>query len=190
MSDEQPRAEWIFPEEKKSNAGRVWLIIGLSIAALIIVAVVLFFIIPRGTTPDPEPSASPTATPSPSASETTEPEPSPTPVTTPPPVPDPDLDTFAAEVQPRLDDATRGLDLVANNLDVGAQIVESLQQDAEILSGAAAPSSIADVWSTAVADYASKLSALHAAIDDGSEPQAALDAARSSLSALRGVVGL
>ena len=42
MSDEQqPRPEWIFPEEKKSNKGRIWLIVGLSALALAIIGVLV-----------------------------------------------------------------------------------------------------------------------------------------------------
>lgn len=58
MSDEQqPRAEWIFPEQKKSNKGRIWLIVGLAVLAVAIVATLLFFFLPRGGEPgaDTEP---------------------------------------------------------------------------------------------------------------------------------------
>lgn len=194
MSDEQqPRAEWIFPEEKRSNAGRIWLIVGLTVAALVIVGIVLFFLIPRDATPAPGASSTPSptstsASPSPSPSETADPEP--TPITTPPPAPNPDLATFTAQVEPRLDDGVRGLDLVEGNLDVGAQIVDSLQQDAAILSGAAAPSAIADEWSSAVAAHTSKLDELRTALDNGSDPQSPLNASRTALNELRAVVGL
>ncbi len=113
-----------------------------------------------------------------------------TPSTSPPPAPDPDLATFTARVQPRLDDAVRGLDLVRDNMDAGAQIVDSLQQDAAVLSGTAAPSSLSDDWSAAVTDYAEKLNDLRVAFDGGSDPEGALNASRASLSDLRAVAGL
>lgn len=192
MSDEHPRAEWIFPEEKKRNAGRIWLIVGLAIAALVAVATVLFFLIPRDA-PAPTVSGTPSptvtsASSSPSPSETAGPDP--TPITTPPPAPNPDLATFTTQVEPRLDDGVRGLDLVENNRDVGVQIVDSLQQDAAILSGTAAPSAIAEQWSAAVTAYASTLEELRADFDGGSDPQASLDASRASLNELRAVAGL
>lgn len=192
MSDEpQPEAVWYFPE-KKSNKGRIWLIVGLVVAAIVIVAVVLFFLIPRGADPQPtsSPSSSSSPTPSPTESTAPKPDPSMTPITTPPPVPEPDLDTFTAEVKPRLDDATRGLDLVADNREVGAQIVETLQQDAEILASAAAPQSIVSDWSDAVVAYANTLNELRSVLDAGSDPQSALDTSRASLSELRALAGL
>ncbi|WP_300267295.1 hypothetical protein [Microbacterium sp.] len=194
MSDEpQPEAVWYFPE-KKSNKGRIWLIVGLVVAAIVIVAVVLFFLIPRGADPQPtsSPSSSASPTPSPSPSDSTDPAPDPsmTPITTPPPVPEPDLETFTAEVKPRLDDAVRGLDLVADNREVGAQIVETLQQDAEILASAAAPQSIASDWSDAVVSYANTLNELRSVLDAGSDPRNALDTSRASLGELRALAGL
>ena len=197
MSDEQqPRAEWIFPEQKKKHPGRVWLIVGLAVAAVIIVGVLLFFLIPRDQTPapatseSPSPSATSSPTPSASPSDTTEPEPSITPNPSPQPDSDPDLETFTAEVQPRLDDAVRGLDLVQDNQDVGAQIVDSLQQDAEILSGSAAPNALTDDWNAALADYTGALNGLRDALDDGSDPQGAIDESRASLNTLRELVGI
>jgi len=204
--DQQPRAEWIFPEEKKSNTGRIWLIVILSVVAVAIVAALLFFFLPRadGTpdaTPSPTPTASrtasPTATPTPTPTATASPTPSPspsedsepTPPASPPP-PDPDLETFTAQVQGPLDDGLRGLDLVQGNMDVGGQIVDSLQQDAQKLAGAAAPSSLADGWSAAVADYTARLGELRAALDSGADAQPALDASRASLGSLRSLVGL
>lgn len=191
MSDEQqPRAEWVFPEQKKKHPGRVWLIVGLAAAAVIIVGVLLFFLIPRDEAPAPGASESPSSSATPSATPSTSPDPSITPNASPPPVSDPDLETFTAEVQPRLDDATQGLDLVQDNLDVGAEIVDSLQQDAEILSGSAAPSALTDDWNAALSDYTAALNSLRDAFDDGSDPQGAIDASRTSLNALRDLVGI
>lgn len=188
MSDEQPRAEWIFPEQKKSNKGRIWLIVTLSIVAVAIVAVLLFLFVPRqdGT---PGATATSTSTPSPSSSGTAEPEP--TPITTPPPVPEPDLDTFAGQVQPWLDDAATGLSMLAGMSGQEAvQVIESLQGDAGRLSGQAAPGSISSKWYEAVSDYANRLSELRSAIDGGGATQGALDSATAALQAMRELVGL
>jgi hypothetical protein len=201
MSDEQqPRAEWIFLERKKDHKGRVWLIAGLSALALVIVGVLIFFVVSWGGGPAPsasgEPSPSVTARPEPSATPSTPessnptPEPSMAPITTPPPAPDPDRETFIAQVKPRLDDALRGLDLVANNPDVGAQIVDSLQQDADVLAGTAVPSAIRDAWSGSVSDYATALNDLRASLDSGSDAQGHLEASRASLMSLRDLAGL
>ncbi|CAH0133946.1 hypothetical protein [Microbacterium sp. Bi121] len=194
MSDGQPRAEWIFPEEKKSNKGRIWLIVGLSVLALAIVGTLLFFLLPRDgePTPSPSPSASSSATASPSPTSAPTPTSTPTsePVPTQPPAADPDMDTFVGKVQPRLDDGVRGLQLVQDNMDLGAQIVDSLQNDAAVLSDTPAPSSLAADWSDAVSQYASRLGDLRAAYDNGSDPQAPLDAASAALQKVRALVGL
>lgn len=199
MSDEQqPRPEWIFPEEKKSNKGRIWLIVGLSVLALAIVGTLLFFLLSRGGEPAPtaSPSASattsptPTSTPSPTATATSAPTPTTEPAPTQPPAPDPDLDTFRGQVQPRLDDATRGLQLVKDNMDLGAQIVDSLQNDAAALSDTPAPGSISDKWSEAVGEYASALADLRAAYDDDADPRVPLDAVAAALQSVRAIVGL
>ncbi|WP_194422101.1 hypothetical protein [Microbacterium abyssi] len=194
MSDgEQPRPEWIFPEEKKSNKGRNWIIVGLSVLALAIIGVLLFFLLPHDREPAPtvSPSASattpaPTSTPIPTPTATA----TSTPAPTQPPVPNPDLESFAGQVQPRLDDAVRGLELVTQNMDLGAQIVDSLQNDAAALSDTAAPSSIASDWTDAVSKYASTLGELRAAYDDGTDPQASLDAAGAALQQVRTLVGI
>jgi cytoskeletal protein RodZ len=192
MSDEQqPRAEWIFPAEKKRNRGRMWLIIGIVIAGLIIAAVVAFFLIVRGgaATPTARPTTTDSSVPTPPSS-TTPTETSPTdPAPTPPPAPSPDIETFTAQVQPRLDDAVRGLQLVRDNLDLGAQIVDSLQNDAATLSDTPAPESVAAEWTDAVAQYMTRLNELRSAYDDGSDPQAPLSAAEAALTRVRAVVG-
>ncbi|MDQ0645062.1 hypothetical protein [Microbacterium murale] len=198
MSDEQqPRAEWIFPEEKKSNKGRVWLIVGLSVLAVAVVGALLFFFLPRGSDPAPTPSptATKTATPTPSPTPTPTvmptPEPTAPPETTPPPVPDPDLATFAAQVQPRLDDAVTGLSIAAGSSgEEAAQVVDSLQQDAGRLSDAAAPSSISSTWYESVGQYSARLGELRGAIESGSDTQGAMDAAAAALQELRTLVGL
>lgn len=193
MSDEQGRPEWVFAEQKKrTDKGQIWLIVGLVVFALLLIGALLFFLIPRDDEPGSAPAPTETAesTQSPPSTSSPSAEPTEGAQTDPPPVPEPDLETFKAQVQPRLDDATRGLDLVAQNLDLGAQIVESLQNDANILSDTPAPSSIAEGWSTAVAEYASKLAEVRATYDDGSDPQPALDAASTALQEVRALVGL
>lgn len=196
MSDEQqPRAEWIFPEEKKSNKGRIWLIVGLSILAVAIVAALLFFLLPRpgaseptlspSTTTSPPPARTPTATPTP-----TEPAPSEPPAVQ-PPVPDPDIASFAAQVQPRLDDAATGLTFLAESSGQDAlQIVSELQGDAARLSDAAAPNAIASSWYSAVGDYAARLGDLRSAIEGGSDAAAATAATTAALQELRALVGI
>lgn len=192
MSDEhQPEAVWVFPEKK--NNGRIWLIVILAIAAVAIVGVLLFFFLPRDSEPDPTPSptgsASVTPSPTPTASSTD----APTEETEPtqPPVPDPDMPTFVEQVQPRLDDAATGLGFVADmNGQEAVQVVDTLQQDAERLSDAAAPSSIASEWYPAVGQYSARLGELRSMVEGGSGTQNTLDAATAALNELRELVGL
>ena len=191
MSDErQSEAVWVFPE-KKRNKVRIWLIIGLSTLALVIVSVVLFFILPRNGAPELSPSpSSASATPSPTPTSSPLPTPTPEPIQTQPPLPNPDVDTFVGQVQPLLDDAVRGLQLVKENMDLGAQIVDSLQKDAEVLSDTPTPSSISEDWSDAVVQYAAKLRDLRAAYESGSATPESLDASNEALQNVRSVVGL
>ncbi|MGN7859958.1 hypothetical protein ACTJI8_05210 [Microbacterium sp. 22303] len=197
MSEQKPEAVWIFPEEPKKRGGRIALIIGLIVAVLIVAAVVVLFLIPRGDgtpAPTPSPTTSKTATPTPTASPTptTPPTDLPTaPATSPPPVPDPSVDQFRAQVQPRLDDASTGLDLVQNQSgDMAVQIVDSLQNDAQNLAGQPAPASIATQWGEAVNAYAARLQSLRSAYAGGSDPSGPLVDARAALGQLRSLVGL
>ncbi|GAB6857069.1 hypothetical protein [Microbacterium xylanilyticum] len=197
MSEQKPEAVWIFPEEPKRRGGRIALIIGLVVAALIAAAVVVLFLIPHGDgapapTPTPSASASTSATPTVSPRPTTTPTALPTtPATTPPPVPDPSVDQFRTQVQPRLDDASRGLGIAQGQSgDTAVQVIDSLQTDAQYLAGQAPPSSIASAWGQAVNTYATKLQALRAAYAGGTDASAALADARSALEGLRGLVGL
>ncbi|NJI30007.1 hypothetical protein HBI98_22895, partial [Aeromonas veronii] len=100
--DPQPELRWAPMDPPPRNRGRVWLIVGLVVAALVVVGVLLFFLLPRDGATDPESSASPSpsasTSPSPSPTMTTtaspeEPEPSMTPITTPPPPADPEVAT-------------------------------------------------------------------------------------------------
>lgn len=201
--DQQPRAEWVFPEEKKSSKGRVWLIVGLSVLALAIVAALLFLFLPRtdsapGATPSATPSTtasapSPSATPTPTESvpATAEPDPEQTPITTPPPASDPDMETFVGQVQPWLDDASTGLSLVAGMSGQEAvQVVDSLQGDAGRLSGMVAPASISSEWYSAGGDYSARLGELRSTVESGGATQGAIENATAALQKVRGLVGL
>lgn len=202
MTDEpQPDLRWAPLEPKPRNRGRVWLIVGLVVAALVIVGVLLFFLLPRGESPTPgasgspspsaSPSASPSMTPSPTQTDapqpTTEPEPSMTPITTPPPIADPSVDAFRGQIQGPLDDALTGLEILGETSGQDAiSVVESLQADAQRLSETAAPSSIEAAWGERLAVYAQSLTELRA------DPAAAgaIDRARGAANDLRAVVGL
>lgn len=201
MSGQKPEAVWVFPDEPKKRGGRIALIIGLVVAALVVAGVVALFLIPRGDgtpTPTASPSASRTATPTPtpthapSPTATTLPSDLPTaPATTPPPVPDPSVDAFRGQVQPRLDDASTGLELVQSQSgDAAVQVVDSLQNDAQNLAGQPAPSAIATQWGEAVNAYAAKLQSLRSAYSGGSDPSGAHDDAKAALAQLRSLVGL
>ncbi|MGL3149852.1 hypothetical protein ACSS7Z_05770 [Microbacterium sp. A82] len=213
MSNEhQPEAVWVFPEEKKSNKGAVWLIVILSILAVTIVGLLLFFLLPPAgdTEPTPSPSASgsasatptPTRTPTPTATPTLSPSATPTPVPSPstvptdapnptePPAPNQDHDAFAAAVAPRLNDASTGLGVIAEGDPDAAGIVGNLQQDAGRLSDTAAPSDIEGAWADAVTQYSARLAELRAAYDNGTDPQQAVDAASAALQNVRAVAGI
>jgi hypothetical protein len=203
MEEPQPELRWAPLPPQPKRAGRVWLIVGLSVAALVIVGLVLFFLLPRGESPTPSesasstPSASATATPSatpaptPTSTATTAPEPEPTPVLTQPPATDPTIEVFRGQVSGWLNDAPRGLDIIAGASGQDAlPVVDTLQQDAQRLSDAQAPSSIASPWQDGVADYAQRLIQLRTAITNDSGVPAAVDAARKSANGLRSLVGL
>lgn len=174
-----------------SNRGRIGLIIGLMVVLVVIVVVFLFLLLPRATAPTPgatstaTPSSTPTSIPTPTPTP-----PSPSPVASPPPPSEPDLVLFRDRMTPLLDDAATGLGFVAESgtpEDVAA-IVEQLQIDAQRMSEAIPPSSLAVSWPEAVSAYGSRLDALRAA-GAGSESAAALEAARERLEDLRNLLG-
>nr|WP_201469369.1 hypothetical protein [Microbacterium hydrocarbonoxydans] len=214
MTDEQqPELRWAPLPPKPSNRGRIWLIVGLTVAALVVAAVLLLFLLPRGDaaepgaseSPSPSPSASasptatasatPSSTPSPSETPTTAPTPTPeptmTPITTPPPPADPSVGVFRDTVQGWLDDALTGLDIVSGT---GGQeavdVVDTLQNDAQRLSEAAPPASIESDWHAAVATYAQALSELRSAVAAGGDSAGAVSSAESAADGVRSLVGL
>lgn len=199
MDEQQPELRWAPLPPPPKRTGRTWLIIGLVVAALAIAGAVLFFLLPRGSSPAPTESASPTptasptesATPSPSGTPSPSAEPEPEPITTAPPVGDPSADVFRDKVSGWLDTAPRGLDIIAGaSGQDGLPVVDTLQDDAQRLSDARPPSSIQQEWSDGVNAYAQQLSALRSAIEDSSGVSAAVDAARASAQSLRSLVGL
>ncbi|MEV4735661.1 MULTISPECIES: hypothetical protein [unclassified Microbacterium] len=191
MSDEQqPDVRWAPMEPKPRNRGRVWLIVGLVVAALVIVGVVLFFLLPRGD----ESAPGATATPTPSATATpgdpTD-EPTTPPVTTAPEPVDPSVEAFRGQVEAWLSDGARGLDIVANSTGEDAlSSVSILQEDAERLNGVLPPSSIADAWRDGVSTYSQNLVDVRSAVSAGTDASEALDAARSTLQSLATLVEL
>lgn len=195
MDEQQPELRWAPLPPAPKRTGRIWLIIGLSVAALAIVGVLLFLFLPRGDSPDPGASPSPSPSSSPSASPTTTPSASPepieTPIVTPPPPTDPTVEVFRGNVSGWLNSAPRGLDIVVNNPGPDAlPVVDSLQQDAQRLSDAQPPSSIADGWRDGVSTYSQRLTELQSALENESGVPAAIDAARTAVQSLRTLVGL
>lgn len=212
MTDEQqPELRWAPLPPKPSNRGRIWLIVGLTVAALVVAAVLLLFLLPRGDAAEPgasgSPSPSPSATASPTASATATPSPSPspsetetaaptpdptmTPITTPPPPADPSVGVFRDSVQGWLDDALTGLDIVSGTSGQDAvDVVDTLQNDAQRLSESAPPASIESDWHAAVAAYAQALSDLRSAAEAGGDSSGAASSALSAAEGVRSVVGL
>ena len=173
----------------------MWLIVGLSVAALAIVGILLFFLLPRDGGPEPVGSTSPSPTATPSETPTATPAPTttpePTPITTAPPIGDPTIEVFRDKVSGWLNSADRGLDIVAGASGQDAlPVVDSLQEDAQRLGDALPPSSIQDSWRSGVETYAQRLTALRAAVEDGSGASAAIDSARAAAADLRSLVGL
>ncbi|OIJ33277.1 hypothetical protein [Microbacterium sp. LCT-H2] len=195
MDEPQPEVRWAPLPPAPKRTGRVWLIVGLSVAALAIVGILLFFLLPRDGGPEPvgSTSPSPTATPSetPTATPTPTTTPEPTSITTAPPIGDPTIEVFRDKVSGWLNSADRGLDIVAGASGQDAlPVVDSLQEDAQRLGDALPPSSIQDSWRSGVETYAQRLTALRAAVEDGSGASAAIDSARAAAADLRSLVGL
>ncbi|MFE6734186.1 hypothetical protein [Microbacterium sp. NPDC057650] len=198
MESHEPEYVGSFPPEQKRHPGRVWLIIGLSVAAVAIAVVLFLLFLPR-TAPSPDSTDTPTPTPTASASPTvtstpTPTTPAPTPTTppqTPPPVGDPSLEVFRDKVRPVITDADTGLRMLSGMSGQDAvQVVDQLRQDAERLSDSVAPSSIAAEWQTKSAAYLNALSRLQDAYANGTSTDAALTSATSAKQSLKQLVGL
>ncbi len=190
MSEPTPELRWAPVEPKPKNTGRVWLIIGIVVAALAIVGALLFFLLPRGEEPAPGASGSPRPTASESPSATSSPSQEPTPQVTPPAPVDPTVDVFREQVGGWLSDAPRGLDIISEaNGDDALAVVDSLEQDARRLSDAQPPTSIEQKWRAGVTVYSERLSELRAAILAESETAGAVDAARTAVQELQRLVG-
>ncbi|MGW8484249.1 hypothetical protein ACWGJP_14045 [Microbacterium sp. NPDC055903] len=197
MSDErQPEAVWYFPPQKNKR-WKVWLLVGLGVVAVALVLMFLLVVLPGSFRPEPTGTATPSPSPSASVTATPTPTVSPTPTSTPtapptaPPVTDPSMDAFAAQVRPVLDDAVTGLGYAAEDGgESGANDVMLLQQDAERLSDAVAPSSIAGDWSEGVQTYLDALNTLQSAYRSGNGVSGAESTAQDALQSLRGLVGL
>ncbi|CAH0129910.1 hypothetical protein [Microbacterium foliorum] len=205
MTDEQqPDIRWAPMEPAPSNRGRIALIVGLVVAALVVVGVLLFFLLPRGEAPtpgasgSPSPSASPTAsasataTPVPTTEPTTTPDPDPTvPVTEPPTAPDPSLGAFRDSVRTWLDDSLTGLDIVGETSgQESLSVLNTLQADAQRLAESAAPGSIATEWSDGVAAYQQALTDLRSSAASGTPASDVLTRARQAAEDLRTLVEL
>lgn len=197
MTDEQqPELRWAPIEPKPRNSRRMWLIIGLVVAALVVAGVVLSFVLNQNGNPDaegtaspsPSTSATPTSTPAVSATPTDEPT---APVVSEPPAADPDLGAFRDQVSVWLESAPTGLDIVSGSSGQDAlQVIDTLQEDAQRLSDAQPPSSILEQWHSGVGAYADSLTALRTAVSNGAGIQEALEIARADVQNLNGIVGL
>lgn len=185
---EQPDVRWAPMEPKPRRAGRIWLIIGLSVAALVIVAVVLFFLLPRGNDAAPRPEGTPTT------EQTAAPEgadPSGTPVATPPPVTEPTDEVFRGQVQEWLESSSTGLEIVSETSGTEAlSVLDSLQADAQRLAELTPPSSVQPRWGDTLTDYATHLADLRSATMAGEDTSSLVTEAEDSLRVLRDIVGL
>lgn len=204
MSEPQPEYVWAFPDEKPKR-GRVWLIVALSVVAVVIAAAVFWLFIrpsfsgaaetPSPTmsasssaTPSPTPPLTPTATPAPTPSASSRPTSAPT-VPAPPPPAAPGITDFRQNVSPVLGDAQRGLQIAGeSDPQEAAQNVGFLQEDAGRLAELIAPSSIAARWNSSLDDYARALQTLRTAYDRGDSADSELSAATRALAALNHVI--
>ncbi|MFE6995294.1 hypothetical protein ACFVAE_05000 [Microbacterium sp. NPDC057659] len=203
MTQQEPEYVWSFPPEQKRHPGRVWLIIGLSFAAVAVAVALFLLFLPRSApvaqpTDTPSPTTSPTSTetptatptPTPTPTSTTAPTPSAPPATSPPPA-DPSLAVFRDKVRPVLTDADTGLRMLGSmNGQDAVQVVDQLRQDAERLSDMVAPSSIASAWRTRTDAYLGALSQLQKAYADGASTDAPMKSALSAEKSLKQLVGL
>lgn len=196
MADQpEPELRWAPREPAPKRRGRGVLITALVVAVVAIVVAFALFVLPM-LMPTPAETSSPSPSATPSTSSTPQPSPSATPEPTevqqtPPPVVDPDLDTFRGQVQTWLDDATTGLEFLADaTTDDARNIIGPMMADAQRLSEVASPSSLTQDWEAKVATYSARLDALESSINGGADRSAAISDARSALVELRSLVGL
>lgn len=203
MTEPQPEYVWAFPPDERPNRRRLWLIVGLAVAAVAIAAALFFLFFRPGSpvaepTPSPSssPTSSPTATSSPTPTATASPTPAasasaePTAAPEPPAPVDPDLETFRGKVGPILSDADRGLSIAAESDSVeAAQTIDLLVQDAGRLADSVPPDSIAGRWFSAVDAYAGNLQALRSAYERGESGDRESDAARDALDRVNELIG-
>lgn len=201
MNEQQPDVQWVFPPEK-NRAGRVWLIVGLVAAVLLIAGALAFFLIPRdgaptpGSSSSPSPSASATRTPTPTPTRTPTPVPtvSPAPlpsapVTEPPAPVEPGTGEFGAAVAGRLADASIGLDLIANGADA-LPIIDQLELDAQQLADTVAPAALDAQWRESVNAYASSLRALRDVVNASEDVSSAVSTAAANVQQLKAIAGV
>ncbi|WP_314646532.1 hypothetical protein [uncultured Microbacterium sp.] len=199
---EQPDVRWAPMEPKPRDRRRVWLVVALVAAALVVAGILLIVFLPRGDAAEPGSTPSPSASsssaqpgsspsPLPSGAPSASPEPS-TPSAESPPVPEaPSIEAFRTQVSGWLTDAPRGLDIIAGSSGQDAlPVLDTLQEDAQRLSDAQPPTAIDPQWRDAVSGYAQRLADLRTALTGGSASADAVDAARSSVQELRTLVGL
>lgn len=199
MSEPQPEYVWAYPPGRRRNVGRIWLIVGLSVVALVLAVGAFWLVVrpgwvPSEATPTPTADATPTLTPSPDASPTARPsatpEPEPTVVSTPPPAPDPDLAVFRDRVSPVLDAAATGLRYAREEGGSAAmQDIVLLQDDAARLAQYAAPRSLAAQWADGVSTYQQTLERLRTGYEQGTDTSSADAAAQAALNDLNALVG-
>lgn len=205
MSGErQPEYIWDFGRRRR-HPGRVWLIVGLTAAAIAIAAALfMMFGLPHMTggslsrpvpTSSEVPSAAPAVTPSATPTQTSPATPPPTHTPEPAPAPpspapaDPGLADFRNKVAPVLEAAKTGLAYAREEGGMAAmQDVMLVQQDAERLTESVAPSSVAQRWADAVEDYARTLEALRSAYERGQDAASADRAATAALNRLNDIV--
>lgn len=177
MEEQQPELRWAPLPPKPKKTGKVWLIIGASVAALAVIGALVFFFFLRGDAANPE--ATPEASASPSA------------VATAPAIPEPTMEEFRGQVSDLLNDASVGLDLVASASGQEAlSIVDTLQLDSQRLSDAQPPTSIAQEWRDGVSDYAETLTELSSAVSSDTDVPDAVEEAKAAVQVLQGLVGL
>ncbi len=187
MSDPQPDVRWSPNEPKPRNRARVGILVGLSALALLIVALLLFFFLPRGdAAPQETTSPSPSATGSPTASASQTPEPTGTAEETPPPV-----ELEPGSVRAGLDDqlalALDDVDAIATVGQADALgIVEQLQSDAQRLSDRFASAGV-DGHNDIVA-YVDALGEVRADVEAGRDVGPSLQSTRDSIAALRALL--